>query len=205
MHLPVLLQEVVAGLAPQAGEVILDATVGGGGHSEALCRAVGGDARFVCLDADDDALGRSKQRLARCGCEFLFYRTNFRNLETALDSFGIGEVNRALFDLGMSSEQLEESGRGFSFQRDEPLLMTFQKIPPRLTFQKKLGGYSLHQGRIQERELTAARILNEWDAENIETILESYGEEKAAKRIAQRIVAARAKSRFGLRASLRSL
>jgi 16S rRNA (cytosine1402-N4)-methyltransferase len=174
MHKSVLLQEVVLGLAPQQGEVILDATVGGGGHSEALCTAVQGNARFVCLDEDEDALGRSRERLAGCDCEFLFYRTNFRDLDIALDSLGIQKVNRVLFDLGVSSEQLEESGRGFSFQRDEPLLMTMTKNP-------------------DEDTLTAARIVSEWDAENIETILRSYGEERAAKRIAQAIVAARAK------------
>src|SRR3989338_10153209 len=100
-HIPVLLQEVVDGLAPRVGETILDATVGSGGHSEALCRAIGGDATFICLDADEDALARSTKRLADCRCRFLFYRTNFRDLDTALDSFGTQKVNRALFDLGM--------------------------------------------------------------------------------------------------------
>src|SRR3989338_8896899 len=110
-HIPVLLQEVVDGLAPQAGDVILDATVGGGGHSEALCRAIGGQApqqgsgqaTFVCLDADEDALAWSKERLtppaSGCRCRFLFYRTNFRNLDVACDSFGIQKIHRALFDL----------------------------------------------------------------------------------------------------------
>ena len=174
VHLPVLLQEVVDGLAPRAGEVILDATVGSGGHSEALCHAIGKDATFICLDTDEDALARSKKRLADCRCRFLFYRTNFRDIDAALDSFGIQKVNRVLFDLGMSSEQLEESGRGFSFQRDEPLLMTLQKNPASGT-------------------LTAAQIVNEWDEENIATILRSYGEEREARRIARAIIAARAK------------
>lgn len=177
IHLPVLLQEVVDGLQARKGDIVLDATVGGGGHSEALCTAVGGNARFICLDADEDAIRRSRERLQTSCCEFLFYRTNFRHLETALDSFGIGKVNRALFDLGMSSVQLAESGRGFSFQRDEPLLMTLVKNPA-------------------ADALTAARIINEWDAENIETILRSYGEERNAKRITTAIVAARAKKPF---------
>lgn len=174
VHIPVLLQEVVDGLQAREGEIILDATVGGGGHSGALCRAVGGRATFVCLDADEDALARSKKRLASCGCRFLFSRNNFRDLDVTLDSLGIGKINRALFDLGMSFEQLEQSGRGFSFQRDEPLFMTMSKSPA-------------------EGALTAARIVNKWDAENIETILRSYGEEREARRIARAIVAARAK------------
>jgi len=187
-HIPVLLQEVVDGLAPRVGETILDATVGSGGHSEALCRAIGGDATFICLDADEDALARSTKRLADCRCRFLFYRTNFRDLDTALDSFGTQKVNRALFDLGMSSEQLEESSRGFSFQRDEPLLMTFHKIPP-----AEDGSAPFTKGRMQSDELTAAQIVNEWDEENIATILQNYGEEREAWRIARAIIAARAK------------
>src|SRR3989338_4909269 len=116
MHTPVLLQEVIDGLKAKEGEVILDATVGGGGHSEALCRAAAG-ARFVCLDADEDAIERSRERLQSCACEFLFYRMNYRHLDVALANLGIAGINRALFDLGLSSFQLEESGRGFSFMQ----------------------------------------------------------------------------------------
>lgn len=170
-HIPVLLQEVIDGLAPKQGETILDATVGGGGHSEALCRAIGGIGRIVCLDADRDAIDRSRERLKFCGCEFLFYETNFRNLDTALASFGIEKVQRILFDLGFSSSQLEESGRGFSFQKDEPLSMSFSQT---------VG------------DLTAEKIVNEWNEENISTILASYGEERQAKKIARAIVLARA-------------
>lgn len=181
MHLPVLLQEVIGGLVPKQGEVILDATVGGGGHSEALCRAMGGEGKFICLDEDADAIRRSRERLTGCGCEFHFVRTNFRKLDEALEKTGVRKINRALFDLGVSSFQLGPqaggSGRGFSFLRDEPLLMTFAKEP--------VAG-----------ELTAERIVNEWDRENIETILRCYGEERAARRIAGAIVAARAKKRI---------
>lgn len=178
-HTPVLLHEVVDGLQAKAGEVILDATVGGGGHSEALCRSVGGKATFVCLDADEDAIERSKARLnpvtGGCGGTFHFYRTYYRNLDTALQSFGITGVHRVLFDLGLSSFQLEESGRGFTFLRDETLLMTFE--------------------RTREGDgVTAKQIVNEWSAETIATLLEGYGEEKQAWRIAKKIVESRAKA-----------
>src|SRR3989338_2914761 len=126
-HIPVLLQEVIDGLQAREGETILDATVGGGGHSEALCQAVGGKATFVCLDADEDAIRRSKKRLAVCGCSFHFYQSNFRHLDAALQAFGVKNIHRALFDLGLSSFQFEESGRGFSFQRNESLMMTFAR------------------------------------------------------------------------------
>ena len=175
MHIPVLLHEVVDGLKAGPGEVILDATVGGGGHSEALCRSVEGKATFVCLDADKDAIERSRKRLEACKGTFHFYCTNYRHLDVALQSFGIVGIHRALFDLGLSSFQLEESGRGFTFMRDEPLLMTFEK-------ERGEGG------------VTAKQIINEWSAETIATLLEAYGEEKQAWRIAKKIVEERAKT-----------
>ncbi len=175
MHIPVLLQEVVEGLAPKRGEVILDATVGGGGHSEALCVAMGGEGTIVCLDEDEDAIERSRERLTSCGCRFLFSRTNFRNLDIALASFGIAEVNRAIADLGLSSFQLEESRRGFSFQSNEPLRMTFRK---------------------EGADLDAETIVNEWSEETLRTILHGYADESNARRIAGAIVEARGRKRI---------
>ena len=184
-HIPVLLQEVVKGLEVKAGEVILDATVGGGGHSEALCRAVG-FGTFVCLDADEDAIERSKKKLEGCGCTFNFYHTYYRHLDTALAHFGLTGINRALFDLGLSSFQLEESGRGFSFMRDEPLMMTFGKAP-------------------KEGDITAETIVNEWSEETLATLLESYSEEKQAHRIARKIVEVRGTSRISTTFQLAAL
>ena len=196
-HIPVLLQEVIEGLQIRNGDFVLDATVGGGGHSEALCRAIGKDTQrpssyprgsrlsraglttFICLDADEDAINRSRQRLEDCvrrqdcqDCNFLFERTNYRELDKALAGFGVRGINRVLFDLGLSSFQLEESGRGFSFMRDEPLEMTFEKNP-------------------EKSAVTAKTIVNEWSEETIATLLESYGDERHARSIARKIVEAR--------------
>ncbi len=175
MHIPVLLQEVVEGLQAKAGEVILDATVGGGGHSEALCRAMGESGTILCLDEDEEAIERSQKRLKGCGCQFIFQRSNFRHLDTVLASLGIGKVDRALFDLGFSSFQLDESNRGFSFQKDEPLFMTFRK-----------NGASLN----------AETIVNEWGEETLRTIIFGYADERYAKRIAQAIARAREHKRI---------
>lgn len=188
MHIPVLLQEVVDGLRVKKGDIVLDATVGGGGHSKALCEAIGrdlqkngddtasGQATFVCLDEDEDAIERSRARLTGCGCQFLFFRTNYRHLDAALASFGIPGINKALFDLGLSSQQLDPpvggSTRGFSFRGNEPLTMTFAK-------------------NAGPDALTAEKIVNEWDEKNIATILESYGGERMAKRIVSAIARAR--------------
>ncbi|PIQ69142.1 MAG: 16S rRNA (cytosine(1402)-N(4))-methyltransferase [Candidatus Taylorbacteria bacterium CG11_big_fil_rev_8_21_14_0_20_46_11] len=193
MHISVLLQEVVDGLAPQPGDVILDATLGGGGHSEALCQNVH-EATFICLDADEKAIERSKERLSTCSCTFHFYQTNFRNLDRALIEFGITSINRAVFDLGLSSYQLESSvegasehlGRGFSFRGSEPLTMTYAST-------------------VTPDMITAEQIVNEWAEENIATIIESYGEDRQARRIARAIVSARAVRPITTTAELRDI
>ena len=201
VHQSVLLQEVVEGLRGERGEVILDATVGGGGHTEALCGKLCGNAEngntaattFVCLDADEDAIEKSRQRLLnftregkRAHCRFLFRQINYRHLDQALREFGISGINRAFFDLGFSSFQLEESGRGFSFMRDEPLLMTFAKDS-------------------NTDAVTAETILNEWKEETLVTLLKGYGEERYAKRIAGAIIAARAKTPIRTTGELRAI
>lgn len=192
-HTSVLLQEVVDGLAPKPGDVILDATLGGGGHSEALCEKAH-DATFICLDADEKAIERSKERLSSCSCTFHFYQTNFRNLDRALTEFGITSINRAVFDLGLSSYQLDSSvegsserlGRGFSFRGSEPLTMTYAST-------------------VTPDMITAEQIVNEWAEENIATIIESYGEDRQARRIARAIVSARAVRPITMTAELRDI
>lgn len=178
-HVSVLLQEVVDGLDIRKGDIVLDATLGGGGHSEALCSRES-KSTFIGLDADIEAIERSKKRLASCTCTFHFYQTNFRNLDQALKSLNIDHIDRVVFDLGLSSYQVDSSisesggapGRGFSFRGSEPLKMTFASS-------------------ITPESLTAEQIVNEWDEENIATIILNYGEERQAKRIAQAIVSAR--------------
>lgn len=171
-HTPVLLKEIVEGLAPKEGDYILDCTLDNGGHSAALCRAAGGKASVIGIDLDRDALDRARENLASCGCVLRLYEESFRHLDEVLRRERIPAVNRILFDLGLSTEQLDESGRGFSFRKDEPLLMTFKKEPA-------------------ESDLTAFDIVNNWDEENLAQILSAYGEERAAKRIARGIVLAR--------------
>lgn len=173
MHRSVLLKEVLEYLAPQRGEVFLDCTVNGGGHAEAIAEFLGEKGVVVGIDEDQDALEAAKKRLEGTPPKKHLYLGNFRNLDRALQQFSLAETDMILFDLGLSSRQLELSGRGFSFQRDEPLLMTFTAAPR------------------EDDRLTAEEIVNEWDEENIATILESYGEERFAKRIARAIVSAR--------------
>lgn len=174
MHIPVLLPEVVDGLRIAPDDTVLDCTVGGGGHSAAICQRLGTTGRFIGLDKDADALHRAAVRLAPYPCWHTLIQADFRHLDQALDGVGVGQVSKLLFDLGMSSDQLESSGRGFSFRKDEPLLMT-------------LGA------PVTANDLTAQQIVNTWREAALSELIFAYGEERWARRIARAIVRARAR------------
>jgi 16S rRNA (cytosine1402-N4)-methyltransferase len=172
VHISVLLHEVIEGLAVKSGETFVDMTTNGAGHSSEICLSLGPKGTLVGIDADANALARAKEKLAGCEATVHLVPENFRNVKKVLHDLGISKVDKVLFDLGLSSNELETSGRGFSFQKDEPLLMTFSDDPSKVTF-------------------TAEDIVNTWDEENIATILSGYGEERFARRIARRIVETR--------------
>ncbi len=172
VHKSVLLQQAIDGLDIHTGDTFLDCTLGNGGHTEAVCKKFGKGVKVIGLDLDLDAIERSKVRLFKTDCDTVFVQSSFKELDKALDSIGIEKVDRILFDLGLSSNQFEESGRGFSFQKDEPLLMTFKKD-------------------LTEDDLTAREIVNTWEQENIYQIIKGYGEERYAWKIAEKIVAKR--------------
>ncbi len=178
MHTPVLLQEVINGLKPQKGDMVLDATIGGGGHAGALCEAVGSTGFLIGIDADENILSKAKEDLKGVSCRSCFQNLNFRDLEKALESCAIKSVDVILFDLGLNMLQIEESGRGFSFLKKEPLLMTFRA----------------HSG---SEDLTAYEIVNYWKEKQIEKILKEYGEERFARKIAEAIIVTRAEKPIG--------
>ena len=170
MHRTVLLQEVISALAVSAGEVFVDGTIGNGGHALPIARSASGAMTLIGIDADEDALARTKAACGAAGIEAHLFRENFRNIDTVLAAAGIAKANAILFDLGFSTEELMESGRGFSFNKNEPLLMTFQK---------------------EGAAFTARDVVNLWSEENLTLILSGFGEERYARRIAHAIVAAR--------------
>lgn len=174
IHVPVLLQETIDSLLVKKGDVVVDATIGGGGHSFELCRRYGKDIKIIGIDEDESALSQAQEKLKACDADISFVRGNFRDVKLLVDRFGIIAVDKIIFDLGLRSDQLE-SGRGFTFQKDEPLTMTFQSTPG-------------------EGEMTAYDVVNTWDEENLALILEAYGEERYAKRIAKKIVERRAEA-----------
>ena len=171
-HIPVLLQETIDGLGLHEGDVVFDGTVGLGGHSEQIIKRIGATGVYIGTDEDAQALLYAEQRLSQYECTKIFCEENFRNLDRVLDDARYVQVNKILLDIGLSNLQIEGSGRGFSFKRDEPLLMTFTTLP-------------------QEGDITAREIVNEWEADSLTDIITGYGEEKFAWRISNAIVAAR--------------
>lgn len=172
MHIPVLLHSSIEGLDIKEGDIFLDCTLGSGGHSSEVARRFGKTVKIIALDEDSDALVRSKEKLEQAGADFKLIRENFRNLDRALQGVGILKVNRILFDLGWSTDQFKGSGRGFSFEQNEPLVMSFKK-------------------EIQPDDLTARFIVNVWQEENLADIIYGFGEERFSRRIARAIVEAR--------------
>jgi 16S rRNA (cytosine1402-N4)-methyltransferase len=160
LHQTVLLEETVALLAAAPGKVILDGTLGGGGHAEALLEA---GARVVGIDQDPAALAAAKARLA--GRDLIIAQGNFRDARALLDQLGVGEVDGALVDLGVSSPQLDDPERGFSFRAGGPLDMRMDS----------------GRGRpLRER-------LDEWDEKALARIVDSLGEERFARPVARAI------------------
>ena len=167
LHEPVLVAETVALLEPSRGGLFVDCTIGLGGHSRALLEA--GADRVLGLDRDLDALQLAAIELAAFGDRLELVHADYRDLPEVLEARGIAGIAGALADLGLSSLQLDAPGRGFSFQRDEPLDMRMDR----------------------SRGLTAAERLAEVEEEELANVIFQFGEERYSRRIARAIVRAR--------------
>ena len=163
------MEEVSRRLIKDPNGIYVDGTVGTGGHSEAIGRHLGAKGRLLCLDKDPEALEISRKRLAWLGERVSFQKANYADLDRVFLNMNLEAVQGVLLDLGMSSYQLEGSGRGFSFQNDEPLDM---RMDP-------------------ENGLKAGDLVNTLALEELERILKKYGEERRAKTIARAIVKGR--------------
>ncbi len=176
-HVPVLLQESIEGLNLKKGDTVVDATLGAGGHSSAIANTFNGDITIVGFDLDQDALKIAKKTVGATGAKFIPIHANFRTMESALREKGITSVQGVLFDLGISSMEIGESGRGFSFKYDEPLLMTLQNP-------------------IESDTLTARDVVNSTREEELANIIYEFGEERFSRMIAKAIVEARRKQKI---------
>jgi 16S rRNA (cytosine1402-N4)-methyltransferase len=166
IHKPVMLSKVIEALEAQSGKRYVDCTLGSGGHASAILTTIQPDGQLLGIDADPEAINIAKTRLGDYIDSTIIINDNFANLETICRENNFLPVHGILFDLGLSSTQLDTSERGFSFQHDGPLDMRFSPT----------------QG------VTAAYIVNNFPEDNLSRIIKTYGEERYSNRIARYII-----------------
>ena len=164
-HVSVLLNECIEGLNIKENGIYVDGTLGGAGHSSEILKRLSNEGRLIGIDQDTDALRAAKERLKDYS-NVTFVHSNFSNIENVLDNLNIDGVDGILMDLGVSSYQLDEGERGFSYMKDAPLDMRMNR----------------------ENDFSAYNVVNEYSVEDLYRIIRDYGEEKFAKRIASFIV-----------------
>lgn len=165
-HISVLPQEVIAGLNIKPDGIYVDCTLGGAGHASRIAEKLNENGHLIGIDQDDDAIAAATSRLKPYKCKIDIVHSNFKNLEQVLKDLQIEFVDGFLFDLGVSSYQLDEAERGFSYMHDAPLDMRMDKT----------------------KEFSAYNVVNEYDEDRLNYIFKTYGEERWSKRIAQFIV-----------------
>jgi len=175
-HTSVLTRETVDGLEPGPGGIYCDGTLGGGGHAALICERIGSGGVFLGIDKDGEAIAAARERLEPYGCVKLFSHTSFENIKAALAEAGMLALDGAVLDLGVSSRQLDEAGRGFSYMQDGPLDMRMDE--------------SDNEG------LRAEDVVNEYSEEELCRIIRDFGEERWAKRIASFIAKERKRGRI---------
>jgi 16S rRNA (cytosine1402-N4)-methyltransferase len=175
IHETVLLKETVDALHIKPEGVYVDCTLGGAGHSRAIAERLGPEGTLIGLDQDRTALDHAAERLAGLRCRLHLVKSNFRRVGEVVRELGFTQVDGVLFDLGVSSPQLDIGERGFSYHQDAPLDMRMDR----------------------EQHLTAFQVVNEWPEEEIARILHEYGEEKFARRIAREIALRRRTKTIG--------
>ena len=166
VHIPVLLDECIKGLNIKCGGIYIDGTIGGAGHSKEIAKLMVPNGLLIGIDQDINAINAAKERLKIYGDHVKIVKDNFKNMKSIIHNLGIEKVDGILLDLGVSSHQLDEEERGFSYMKDAVLDMRMDKDNP----------------------ITAERIVNEWPEDEIHYIIKQYGEERWAKRIAEFIV-----------------
>lgn len=168
-HIPVMLNECLEGLNIKEDGTYVDGTVGGAGHSIEIVKRLSENGRLICVDKDEDALKAAGERLAPYKDRVTFIHDDYKNLVNELDSIGVGKVDGILLDLGVSSYQLDNAERGFSYMKDAPLDMRMDR----------------------SQRISAHEVVNGYTESELARILFDYGEEKLARQIARNIVRAR--------------
>lgn len=173
-HVPVLYDSVMEGLNIRQGCIYADGTLGGGGHSSGICERLNGNGTLIGIDRDTDALKAAEERLKPYNCTKRFVHSNYSDIKLVLSELGIKALDGALLDLGVSSFQLDNPERGFSYMHDAPLDMRMNA----------------------DDSLTAEIVVNEYSEEELARIIKEYGEERWAVRIAQFIAKERKQRRI---------
>lgn len=173
-HVPVLYNTVLEGLNIRQGLIYADGTLGGGGHSSGICERLDGNGTLIGIDRDTDALSAAEKRLQPYTCTKHFVHSNYSDIKLVLSELGINAIDGALLDLGVSSFQLDNPERGFSYMHDAPLDMRMNA----------------------EDSLTAEIVVNEYSEQELARIIKEYGEERWAVRIAQFIAKERKNKRI---------
>ena len=168
-HVSVLFDECMEGLNIKPDGIYVDGTLGGGGHSSGICERLGPNGTLIGIDRDQDALNAASKRLEKYNCNKIFVQSNYSDIASVLEDLEIDEIDGALLDLGVSSFQLDNPERGFSYMNDAPLDMRMS----------------------QSDSFTAADVVNDYDKKELTNIISKYGEERWASRIADFIVKAR--------------
>lgn len=171
-HIPIMLNEVLEGLAIKADGIYMDGTLGGAGHSSEIAARLGANGRLYGFDQDEEALAAAGKRLEAFGDRVERIHANYENAVSILKEKGVTGLDGILLDIGVSSYQLDNAERGFSYMQDAPLDMRMDR----------------------SQSLTAEEIVNDWSEEEIAKILKEYGEEKFARNIAKHIVRERQKA-----------
>lgn len=169
IHETVLKKEAVESLRIHPEGIYVDCTIGGAGHSQMIAKSLNPSGTLIGLDQDQKALDAARERLKSADCNVFLIKTNFKNIKEVVAELGFRQVDGILFDLGVSSPQLDQEDRGFSYQKDAPLDMRMD----------------------QEQTFTAYHLVNEWAEEELADILFRYGEERFSRRIARQIVLSR--------------
>lgn len=177
MHISVLLKETIEGLDIKSGDVIVDGTLGAGGHSIEIANQFGKEVTIIGFDLDTSALKLAKDNFKSTGGNLVTVHDNFKNMNVACSNVGFANVDKVMLDLGVSSMEFGASGRGFSFMYDEPLLMTLTNP-------------------ITQDTLTAENVVNGMSEKELADIIYKYGEERFSRQIAKAIVIARKKKRI---------
>ncbi|MBR6917280.1 MAG: 16S rRNA (cytosine(1402)-N(4))-methyltransferase RsmH [Clostridia bacterium] len=173
-HYSVMLKECMDALMPERGGVFVDCTAGGGGHSYEIARRLPAGSRLISLDRDDEAIAACRARLSEFDSECTVVKAEFRDVGDVLHDLGIDSIDGALWDLGVSSHQLDDASRGFSYMNDAPLDMRMDTSAP----------------------VSAADIVNGYDERELLRIISEYGEEKFASAVARAIVKRRETKRI---------